>query len=221
MRRSFVKLITFVGGLYFLLEFLLPAKAPPWLGGFANPLTQYLGAVTTFAIVVGTMAFLLGPFNLVRTHLKALLARKKGWLEGAVFLLFFTAAIAAKAFRGTGAIVGVMHDAFFYGVMTAFFASSMALLAFYLVSAAHRAFRLNNTEAALMMVSAAIVLLGQVPLGDWLTHALPDWLQLRSWALWILQTPNTAVQRAVVIGACGGAFAAAVRHWLGLGTRTE
>jgi hypothetical protein len=29
------------------------------------------------------------------------------------------------------------------------------------------------------------------------------------------------VQRAVLIGACGGAIAAGLRHWLGLGRRSE
>jgi len=49
-----------------------------------------------------------------------------------VFLVFLAASIAAKALKDSPGAMAVLHDAFFYGVMTAFFASSMALLAFYL-----------------------------------------------------------------------------------------
>ena len=216
-----MRLITFVGGLYFLLEFLLP----PASAEKGNFLTPYLADATNFAVVVSTMAFLLGPFNLVRSHLKTIFARKKGWLEGCVFLLSLATAIVAKSYEGSeeGKALGmdVLHDAMAFGITTAFFASSMALLAFYLVSAAHRALRLNNAEAGLMLVAAAIVLLGQVPVGDWLTGGLPVWLQFRSWTEWILIYPNAGVQRAVLIGACGGALAASLRHWLGLGRRAE
>jgi len=229
VRRRVVWLITFAGGLYFLLEFLLPEQAPAWLGGFKNPLTPYLTDATNFIVVVGTMAFLLGPFNLLRGHLGTLLRLRKGWFESAVFVVFLVISIVAAADRpdegksgaGFAHLAGLVYNALFYGVLTAFFASSMALLAFYLVSAAHRAFRVNSVETGLMMASATVILLGQVPLGDWMTQGLPKFLQFPTMAQWILAVPNTAVQRAVLIGACGGAFATGVRLWLGIGKRQD
>jgi hypothetical protein len=215
--------ITFVGGLFFLLEFLLPAEAPSWLGGVKNPLTPYLPVVTDFQIVVGTMAFLLGPLNLVRTHLAAVIRRNRGWMGSVVFLVSLVAGVLAASLQeeDTKTAWTVLYNVLFYGIMMAFGASSMALLAFYLVSAAHRAFRMSNWDSGVMMVSATIVLLGMVPLGDWITYALPKELQFRTWTQWILVVPNAAVQRAVLIGASGGAFATALRHWLNIGTRSE
>ncbi len=230
MRRHVVRLITFVGGLYFLAEFLLPGKAPAWAGGFENPLTKFRPVVMNFVVVIGTMAFLLGPLNLVRSHVARIFRKHKGRPESIVFLLFLLAAALATALRTkeTGGAVteahtfwDLLHQAMIHGVTTAFFASSMALLAFYLVSAAHRAFRMNNLESALMMAAAVIILLGQVPVGDWITHRLPEEYQFRSAAQWILLFPNAGVQRAVLIGACGGAMAAGLRHWLGLARRKE
>lgn len=222
MQRRVVWLITFVGGLFFLLEFVVPARTPDWLGGVENPLTPYLAPVTNFLVVVGTMAFLLGPFILVRSHVGALVRRRKGWHESLVFLSFLAASMVASSLREADIhwVLGALYNTLFFGVGMAFGASSMALLAFYLVSAAHRAFRVSNLDAGLMMASAVIILLGQVPLGDWLTQGLPTWLQLPTVTQWILGVPNTAVQRAVMIGACGGAFAAGFRQWLGLGKRT-
>ncbi len=228
MRRKVIWTITFAGGLFYLAEFMLPAKWPGWLAGsdeaIANPLTWALPTVTSFTVVIGTMAFLLGPFNLARGHLMTLVRRNKGWVESLVFFVFLVGAIVVRGLYetdfGKWAFLDVAHNAMFYGIITAFFASSMALLAFYLVSAAHRAFRVNSMEAGLMMFAAVIILLGQVPLGDWITHGLPTEWQFRSWAQWILNCPNNGVQRAVMIGAAGGAFAAGMRHWLGLGRRT-
>ena len=64
MRRKVIWVITCLGGLFYLAEFLLPAKWPGRLVGsekaIENPLTQALPTVTNLLIVVGTMAFLLG-----------------------------------------------------------------------------------------------------------------------------------------------------------------
>ncbi|MGB2820591.1 MAG: hypothetical protein WBF17_06390, partial [Phycisphaerae bacterium] len=123
--------------------------------------------------------------------------------------------------RNDESFFDVLHHALVFGITTAFFASSMALLAFYLISAAHRAFRMNNLESGLMMAAAVVVLLGQVPVGDWITHRLPEEYQFRSAAQWILLFPNAGVQRAVLIGTCAGALAAGLRHWLGLARHRE
>lgn len=224
MRRAIIRLITFIGGLYFLLEFLLPAVWWTTRGGpFENPLTLCRDDVINFLIVVGTMAFLLGPINLVRSHLTAILKKREGWSESIVFLVFLVLATVATALRNTDErtirdVYSAVYHVLLHGLLMGFGASSMALLSFYLVSAAYRAFRVSSVDAAFMMAAAVIVLLGLVPLGDLLTRGLPAWLQLKNWAVWILMVPNSAVQRAVYIGACGGAFAAGLRHWLGLGT---
>ena len=223
MRHSIVRLITFVGGLFFLLEFLMPARTPAWLGGLKNPLTPYLTSVTNFVIIVGTMAVLLGPINLVRGHLGIALRKRKGWMESTAFLVFLAVSFFAALFKHPSSTDprNLLYNTLFYGILFAFGASSMAILAFYLVSAAYRAFRLNSLDAGVMMAAAAVVLLGQVPVGDWITINMPEPLQLPTWAQWILLVPNTSVQRAVLIGACGGAFATGLRHWLGIGTRME
>lgn len=253
MKHTVVRIITFVAGLFFLLEFLLPggtrqrpgaastqpataatqpataaarpAGAEAKAENDGNVLTPYFSDVSRFVIVVAAMAFLLGPINLVRSHVKTLVRGQKGRAGSVAFLLCTVVGILTKSLyetpAGRAVRADVLHDALFYGITMAFFASSMALLSFYLVSAAHRAFRLNNLDAGVMMVAAVVVLLGQVPIGDWITHGLPDPFRLRSWAQWILMYPNAGVQRAVLIGAGAGAIAASMRHWLGLGKRME
>ena len=129
--------------------------------------------------------------------------------------------LAGDAAPKTTAAFQLAFDVMFWGVAFGFGASSMALLAFYLVSAAYRAFRLTNLDAGVMMATAAIVLLGMAPVGDWITLSLPEGAQFSTWTRWILEVPNTSVQRAVGIGAAAGGFAAGLRLWLGIGKRGE
>lgn len=294
MRRQFIALITFVGGAFFLLEFLLPDQ-PTWAPWMSNPLTPYLQLATNLVIILGTMAFLLGPINLVRGSLNTIYKQKKGWVGSAVFLVFMFGAIGvtimkdqvlarqraeaaarvvetppeeaapppieispgeevppvvdatpvespdvaiereqktAAAIEGTPAVDVVpekrlkpfwvqVYNLFFYGILQSFGGSSMALLAFYLVSAAFRSFRFQSLDAGVMMITAVIVLIGLAPLADLITGALPEYLRPNTWAQWVLDVPNVAVQRAVAFGVCAGAFAVGARYWLSIGTRQE
>lgn len=235
MRRALVAFVTFVGGAYFLFEFMIPAQAPAWLGGFDNPLTPHLQLATNLVIILSTAAFLLGPINLVRHNLSILWRKRPGWLQAIIFLVFLAVGIsvqiandvsrqpdAGAAAAAAETPMGVqVYQLFFFGLVLAFGAASIALLAVYLVSAAFRSFRLQNLDSGVMMITATIVLIGLAPLGDVLFGDWPRWLQPNAWAQWVLEVPNTAVQRAVAIGVCAGAFAVGTRHWLSIGTRSE
>jgi len=223
VKKNIVRVITFVAGLYFLLEFMLPERMPCWMGGFRNPFTRCFTEVNNFLMVLGGMGFLLGPINLTHGEFMQVVRQRKGWGESVVYLVALVTSIVATVFA-TDTPVGAfqttikaVYDAMFYGVTVAFGITSMGLVSFYLVSAAHRAFLLSNLESGLMMVSACIVMLGLTPAGDYLNRFLPDQLQFGAVVQWILGCPNTAVQKAVLFGACGGAFAAAMRDWLSLG----
>ncbi|HEY3342571.1 MAG TPA: hypothetical protein VGK81_11155, partial [Anaerolineae bacterium] len=102
-----------------------------------------------------------------------------------------------------------------------FDAAMFSLLAFYIASAAYRAFRVRTVEAALLMVSALIVMLGMVNFGVFLTHSIPldspyAFFRVERLSLWILNWINMPAQRAVTIGVAVGALAMAMRIWLSL-----
>jgi hypothetical protein len=112
-----------------------------------------------------------------------------------------------------------------------------AMLAFYVATAAFRAFRAKNTEATLLLVTAGIVLLGRTYAGVWLFGWLdwfPEgmthfnlfgitWLPIDLYALqfdrltvWIMDIPNTAGTRAITIGIALGVVATSLRILLGV-----
>ncbi len=85
-----------------------------------------------------------------------------------------------------------------------------ALLAFFVASAAFRAFRARNTEAALLLTAAIVMMLGRAPLGRALWDALPDIAQ------WLLDVPSNGGRRAIMMGAAVGAIATGLRVIVGL-----
>jgi hypothetical protein len=90
-------------------------------------------------------------------------------------------------------------------------ATVMALLGFYITYAAYRAFRLRSLEATVMMLSAAIVILGSDSFGGWLTSG-----HLTLWADFDNRVLNSGMQRGLLIGIGVAAIAASLRIMLGL-----
>jgi hypothetical protein len=85
-----------------------------------------------------------------------------------------------------------------------------ALLAFFVASAAFRAFRARNVEAALLLGAAILVMLGRAPLGRSISDVFPDFGQ------WLIDIPNNAGRRAIMMGAAIGAIATGLRVIVGL-----
>lgn len=95
-------------------------------------------------------------------------------------------------------------------VYTPLSSTIFALLAFYVASAAFRAFRAKSFYAGLMLVTALLVMIGRVPIGAALSPWFPyvqDWLMI-----W----PNTAGQRAILMGAAIGMIATGLRVIFGI-----
>lgn len=109
----------------------------------------------------------------------------------------------------------------FRGLYVNLEATMFSILAFYIASAAYRAFRIRNAEAGLMMVTAIILMAGQVPLGmaltNWIDPAGPmSGLRIENFSYWVLNVINGSVQRAIDFGLGLGALAMSLRIWLSL-----
>lgn len=98
-------------------------------------------------------------------------------------------------------------------------ATIFAMLAFYVASAAFRAFRAKNTEAILLLGTAFIILLGRTFAGVFLTSWMPDsiaGLKIENLTVYIMQVFNTAGNRAIMIGIALGIASTSLKVLLGV-----
>ena len=201
------------------------------LGGaaFSTRFDGIAGAASNFVPVVMTFGFGLGLISLLYVHGRRLAKGGDGrFYSGVVLGGLLVMVVVQFGHRISGAESGFwwqMNQLFFMRLQFPLGATMFGLLAAYLVSAAYRAFRIRTFDAAVLTAMAALVVLTQVPMGQFVGSLIsPDAVQVgaaidaqaahaRNWALLIA---NDAVQRAVGFGAFVGAIAMAMRVWLSL-----
>ncbi len=221
-RRRLTVACTFVAGLFYLLSFFVPQTI--------NPIKSYETPLGNFLLVVGGFTVGLGVINLCSAHGRTLLQGRPGWLNSLGFFLGFLGMaffgiwsmyVTPEEGAATVPLATAGYRLLFDGLLTPLQSTTFALLGFYIVTAAYRAFRIRTVEAGLMTVIAFLVMLGQVPLGQAITNGIPPdgvWasLRLENVANWLLTVPNTAATRGILFGAVTGSFALSLRVWLSL-----
>jgi hypothetical protein len=94
-----------------------------------------------------------------------------------------------------------------------------SLLAFFIASAAYRAFVGRNFESSLLLIASVLVMLGNTSIGAFLTSGLPQFLSflhLPNISEFIMTYPTTAGQRAIMIGTGLGIIGSSLRIILGI-----
>jgi hypothetical protein len=185
-------------GLLVLADFFISADSIDALG---------LYLIRT-ASVVAAFALVLGMVNVLTVHLGKLYGREKGWGYSMVLLgaLFFTLAVGFLTGGPTSAWVQDLFETVLFPLEATLF----SLLAFFVVTAAYRAFRVKSFETGLFVVFGILVLLGQVPVGAMLWDQLPV---IRDW---VLDVPALAGARGILLGVALGTVATGLRVLLGL-----
>lgn len=237
-RKGIIAFFTFLGGLYFALEFFWPTNSAT----NSNPLTPYQDVAANLTAVVGSFAIGLGVFSLMQLHTRTISRLRPGWGYSVVlvasFISMFVFGILNEYYPKVTVIptVGSLwqiqnaHGIFqflFQGGLTNLSSATFSIIAFYIASAAYRAFRIRSLEATLLMVAALIVMFGSVSFGTVLTHGIPytladgsenPWANLRieNIAQWLLLEINTAAQRGILFGLTLGLLATSLRYWLSL-----
>ena len=215
MRREIPLAITFLVGMFMLVDFFVPHHAVAAAG---EELKQW-------GTIVIAASILLGIGNLVRVHSKKIARKQTGWgfsvvcLTVMAVMLWFGLWPGARL--GPNPLVGSIARGSYFNWMylnmdVPLQGTMFSLLAFYIASAAYRAFRLRSPEASLLLIAAIIVMLGRVPLGQLLTRGLPEKATLPWLTEAIMTYPNMAAFRGILIGAALGVMATGLRIILGI-----
>ncbi len=201
MQRTIPLIITLFFGLFMVGEFFIPHHA----------YRAWTADVLEWGLLLAAAAYLLGIVNLLQVNFPKIIRREKDWGYKLVMFLALTATLAVgfledERRQEPGAWYKWMYDS----VYTPLASTMFALLAFFIASAAFRAFRARNLEAGLLLGTAMIVMLGKAPIGGYLVEPLPHIVG------WIMDVPNVAAKRAIFIGAALGAISTGLRVILGL-----
>jgi hypothetical protein len=148
-----------------------------------------------------------GFIGLTRVHLRAIDARRPLWGYSVVLLVAMYGYAGLLLLQPASA---PLPSWIFQNVMGPVFSTMYGLIAFFITSAAYRAFRVRSLESAALLAAAAVALLGNSALGE---RLWPGWDGLVGW---IMAVPVTGGFRAIQVGAALGALGTAVRVLLGL-----
>lgn len=253
LRRWIIVGFTFLAGLPYVLAYLWPKPIGADLqNDVPRNLSEQIGFTINQAIdPVGKItnvlqAFLLGVgiFSLVRVHITKVRRKSENWGFSTVLLVCFALMTTVgfmdwrqRKFMDDNGLLNepsnwgffqYANDLMFEGMYQQMDSAMFSMIAFFILSAAYRAFRIRSVEATVMMASALILMLN---LMGALTYAWGTGIEslvvqtgnpffmnfkLNVMADWLRSTMQIPAIRAIDFGVFLGALAMGLRLWLGL-----
>ena len=206
MRREIPLAITFVCGITMIVQFFIPH----W------PFGEMKSYFQQSYMIIAAFAMILGICNLTKLHAIKIRDKRPQWGYSIVLLVGLAGMTIPGLFIG-GIKEDTIFDFLFKNAHVPMQSTMFSLLAFFVASASYRAFRARTVDAALLLIAGFVVMLGRAPIGDTLTAFLPEgWWQMSDLANWIMSVPNTAGQRAIMMGSALGVVATSLRVILGI-----
>jgi hypothetical protein len=197
MRWQIPLLIVFLGGLFMAVQYFVPLEASERVYEYA----------LDWIIIVGVFAMGLGLWSMFRVSVAKIQTKAPAWGFNIITLAGLFIMILLGLFSGIEE--GKPFMSLFWYIYTPIQATMFALLAFYVASAAYRAFRARTLVATILLLTAVVIMLRLIPLGS-----ISGFNQ--TVASWILTVPNMAAKRAIAMGIGLGGIATALKVILGI-----
>jgi hypothetical protein len=197
MKNEGPLIVTIAAGLLYIISTVF---APSGFANMQHVLDDWYTVVSGFICFVGVI-------SLTQVHGLRIAQKRDDWFYSSVVLFSLYGYMLLGLFGGlSNPLFNLLYD----NVLSVILMTIFSTLTFWIGSAAYRAFRAKNIEAALLLISASLVMIGKVTLGEFISPALPRIAE------WIMSVPNTAGMRAVEMGSAIGGVVLALRILLGL-----
>jgi hypothetical protein len=248
MRRPIVMTVTFLGGAYWVLYWLWPMPTSRVAGAVPKDVVESVAfwvedavpVVTVISNVIAQMLLGLGVYSILHLHVGRMLKKQKDWGFSLLLLMSMLAMVIVgywdwvtglRKTRDGGATLEFQEyarDLLFDGLLQQMDAAMFSLVAFFIFSAAYRAFRIRSVEATIMLATAMLVMLSLLGLVEYASARFLTYftkgdpgnflnnfqlLDLSEWVRSNLERPSI---RALEFGLGIGGLAIALRIWLGL-----
>ncbi len=214
-KNIFFQLIVFGLGFFYTFVYYVRVPEPVDLQAVSQELLAYI-------TVMLTLPFMLGIINLSRIHWRNVNKNRPNKPFSAVLLVSMYGMVFLSVFAQASpfsldpkasflpldfvAALSRPWEFAFYKMLVPINAMIFALLAFFIASAAYRAFRIRTVESSIMLAAGILVILSQAPLVE------PVWMGLPIARDWLLSIPNVAGQRGITIGLAIGIIAFTLRR---------
>lgn len=217
LKRQLPIIIAFIMGILMWARYYIPTAGSETLQD----------EFTRWARIIVGFASLLGILSLLHHHWSKIKLKKAGfgysWITIGAFLVMAGAGLFPIPIPGFAEVQNQsasfhkwMYDFLFVPMQATMF----SILAFFIASAAFRAFRARSLEASALLLAACIMMVGRVPVGDWLASKLMignfHCFDLPTIASWLLNVPNSAAQRGILLGVLLSQVAISVRIIFGI-----
>ena len=157
--------------------------------------------IRTWAVIVYNISLGLGAIQLLRQHTLNLQRKRANYGYSAVVLAFFAimflTGMAGYLATGQQTDNGI-YNWLFVNVYTPLGATLYPITGFYIFSAAYRAFRARNIDAALMLIAGCFVILSNAPVGE---AIWPGFATIGEWFKFTGQIPG--MRTFAMVGALG------------------
>jgi len=208
-----LQIIIFGLGFFYAIIYYIAIPGTVDLQAASDQLLAYITAVLT-------AGFAIGVINLTRVHWINIKRKRTTWRYSIILLvslysmLVFSVIASPFALDPNAVFIPAsviqfstpIWEFLYYKILVNINASVFSLLAFFIASAAYRAFKAKTLESTILLVAGVLVILGQAPIADLMW---PGFSIIRDW---ILAFPNTAGQRGILIGAALGIVVFSVRR---------
>ncbi len=216
MKRRIPLAIVFIFGVLGAIPFLIPHRI------IQNADNEFRSSILR---IIVAFSLVLGVGSIIRHHFQKIRRKKENWQYSYVMLIALVISAIIGLFGGIDAR-GMLPTQFtvpltqyifrfdiqtlYTNIMVPLAATMFSLLAFFMTSAAYRAFRARNVEATILLFAAFVVMLAAVPL---VSSIFP---KLSAFSEWILTVPNTAAKRGLLFGIALGSMATSLKIILGI-----
>ena len=252
-RRPIVWIVTFLSGAFFVgyqywphaINFDKSKQLPNGtIEGVSSWLNDSNSIVGTVAQVLAAFMLGLGIFSILKIHGTKIAKQQKDWafsvvlIVSLVLMIFFgygdfhvREATKTIDFDNTNnwGFLNMGRDFLFEGLLQQMDAAMFSIIAFFILSAAYRAFRARSVEATILLGTALLViisLMGVVAFawdagidklaGSGSSKDLIQNLRISEIAQWIKNTFQTPAITGIRFGIGLGTLSMALRIWLGL-----
>jgi uncharacterized membrane protein YozB (DUF420 family) len=202
LRKTLPAAIAFICGVTVVVAYFF--KIPSVQNLAQNYILKWQSVIAVFALGLGAV-------NIIRIHVKNVQKEQGKNLFSLALLITFIITILVGLFFGQAS---KQYRFIFDYINVPTGSAIFSLLAFYIGTAAYRAFRAKNAEAAILLLTGCVVMLGRVPIGAKILPFTPAWTD------WIMSVLNVGGQRGVMVAGAIGFIAVSLRIIIGLERRT-